>query len=162
MSKFLFLSKYFSIHILKSLIAGALVGFSLAVVLYGITSFLPSTAAIKDAFAKATTVRPESYSELYFANHTSLLKSPPATDSASFSFVIHNNEHKEMEYPYVVFLETNSIQTVLDQGVIVLKHDQSKEQKVFVPTDSIIGKAKIVVRIQSLEQQIHYWIGEKP
>ena len=154
------LAKHFSIRMLKSLVAGALTGFFLAIAMYGIVLQLP-LRTVKETIALATTIRPETYTELYFENHTSLLRNLSATDSASFTFAIPNKEFKDMEYPYVVSLERNTGSFVIDQGVMKLKQDQVKTHDSFVQINPG-ERAKVTVRLLNLNQQIHFWIGARP
>ena len=154
------LAKHFSIRMFKSLAAGALTGFFLAIVMYGIVSHIP-LKTVKDTIALATTIRPETYTELYFENHTSLLKNLSATDSARFTFAIHNKEFKDMEYPYIVSIERNTGNFVIDQGVMKIKQNQVKTHESFVRINPG-EKAKVTVRLLNLNQQIHFWIGARP
>src|SRR5258708_5353987 len=66
-----------------------------------------SNPSIRQTILLATTVQPETFTELYFDNHTTLPATTVPNKSYSFAFTIRNLENKDMTYPYQVVLRKN-------------------------------------------------------
>jgi hypothetical protein len=133
------------------LVAASLVG------IYGLASNVPS---IRNAVILATTVKPEAFTELYFEDHSNLPKTIEKYKEYSFSFTIHNLEHKEVEYLYIVYLQRDSEKTILDSGRLNLQNDEYKSQQVdFGPLENL--RAQIVVEITNKNQQIDFWMEKQ-
>ena len=113
--------------------------------------------AVKEALALATTRKPETFTELYFEDHINLPKTINRHEEYSFAFTIHNLEYKDMEYPYVVYLETIDKKIILDQNKISLKNGEYKSVKEdFGPLKDI--RMKIVIELVGRNQQIAFWM----
>lgn len=118
-----------------------------------------SNPAIREAIVMATTVKPESFTELYFENHTQLSDKITRWQQYSLSFTIHNLEYQEMDYPYVVYLQRDTEKIILSQGSVTLKHDESKTINDTVgPFKNL--RTKIVVKLTNKNQTISYWLDE--
>lgn len=119
-----------------------------------------SVPKIKEAIVLATTVKPETFTELYFEDHINLPKIILPHENYNFTFTLHNLEYKDMEYPYVVYLETASKKIILDQGVIGVKDGGYQSVKVdFGPLKPI--RMKIVVELVNKKQNIIFWMEEQ-
>ena len=117
----------------------------------------------KEAFVLATTVKPETFTELYFEDHLNLPKIITSHGNYNFTFTLHNLENRDMEYPYVVYLETADKKIILEQGVIGLNdggYQSVKED--FGPLKPV--RMKITVELVNKNQKISFWMekGESP
>lgn len=120
-------------------------------------NFFPS---LKNTIALATTVKHETFTELYFENHTLLPKTIKKGEEYSFVFTIHNVEYQDVEYSYVVYLQRDSQKITLDEGEFNLKNNEYKSVKEnFGPLENL--RVKIVVEIINKNQQIDFWMGEE-
>lgn len=123
------------------------------------TDYAKGFSAIKEAIIMATTVKPETFTELYFENHTQLPDKVTRLQKYSFSFTIHNLEYQDMEYPYTVYLQRDNEKTILTQGSVSLKHDESKTiQDTVGPFKNL--RTKIVVELTNKNQIISYWLDK--
>jgi hypothetical protein len=133
------------------LAAASLVG------IYGLASNVPS---IRNAVVRATTVKPEAFTELYFEDHNNLPKTIEKGKEYSFSFTIHNLEYKDVEYPYIVYLQIDSEKVILDSGKLSLRNDEYKSQEEdFGPLYNL--RTQIVVELPNENQQIDFWMEEQ-
>ena len=118
-----------------------------------------------------TTVKTETFTELYFENHTelpTLVASPdeftwynnPNTNLYQFSFTIHNLENKDMFYNYEIYSFEHE-QAVIDQGRVFIKNNQSKTitENFTLPSDS--SRTKVTVNLINKKQQISFWVEDK-
>lgn len=70
---------------------------------------------------------PETFTELYFENHSSLPKKSVAGTTDFFSFTIHNMEWEKKDYQYSVYFEYPSgFRVLFTSGTVTLNHDQYK------------------------------------
>ena len=107
----------------------------------------------------ATTHQPETFTELYFENHTSLPSQPKEGESQSFSFTIHNLEYKTMVYPYSVTVVASGQARLLDEGKVTLNQNGFKTIKESVVLDDLIGRDEVIVNLVNKKQQIDFWVG---
>lgn len=131
---------------------------SLAVgLVMGLVQFANSVPKVKEAIVLATSRKPETFTELYFEDHINLPKAIEKGKEYSFVFTIHNLEYKDMEYPYVVYLETIDKKITLDQNKISLKDGEYKSiREDFGPLKDI--RMKIVVELVGRNQQVDFWM----
>jgi hypothetical protein len=127
--------------------------FALDMYLYG--GLIPG---VKNAIVLATSIKPEPFTELYFEDHGHLPKTGPPYVETGFTFTIHNLEHKKTVYPYVVYLETDSKDTILDNNDITVSDGAyASIRENFSPTS---GKpTKVVVDILNKKQSIDFWMN---
>lgn len=115
--------------------------------------------------------RPERLSEVFFADYRKLPVSLPQGASSKLSFVVHNLERQATTYRYAITAMSAENPTIypLREGVVSLKHDQSKtiQHTVTMPPVSghtvvkvtlhydapLVGSTKLTPQTQS----IHYW-----
>jgi hypothetical protein len=117
--------------------------------------------SLRENIALATTVKPETFTELYFEDHLNLPKETTIDKSYSFKFTIHNLEYKDMVYPYEVYIASNGGKLMtIDKGEFSLKQDQYLTILERYTFEEKIKRAKVVVDLHSKKQQIDYWIGE--
>lgn len=129
--------------------------------LYQIYLYVPG---VKEAVTLATTVKPETFTELYFENHINLPNTIVLGKENSFKFTIHNLENKDMAYPYEVYIKCqdtgcNGQKQIIDQGSISIKNNQyktiSEDYNIELPTNRVM----VVVNLINKNQQIDFWIG---
>lgn len=135
-----------------------------------------SLPGVKKTITLATTRQPETFTELYFEDHTHLPKEfvqpTPSTKRTraaaislnqktyTFSFTIHNLENKDMSYHINVFKQTENDNTALEQKDIVVKNNESKTiQETFILADQH-PKIKFVVDLTNKKQQIAFWMPD--
>ena len=116
--------------------------------------------SVKEALILATTVKPETFTELYFEDHLSLPNKVTLFNENNFKFTIHNLENKDMEYPYEVYIDLNGEKQMIDKSSILIKNNEYKTiSEDFILTIPI-QRVKVVVNLISKSQQIHFWMGE--
>jgi hypothetical protein len=117
--------------------------------------------SLKEALILATTVKPETFTELYFENHLSLPSKIAYYKENHFKFTIHNLENKDMEYPYEVYIDVNREKQMIDKSSVLIKNNEyktiSEAFTIIVP----IQRDKVVVNLINKNQQIHFWMGEE-
>jgi hypothetical protein len=123
----------------------------------GAVKLVNSIPAVKEALVLATTVKPETFTELYFEDHNNLPKTINRHEEYGFLFTIHNLEYKDMEYPYVVYLQTTDKKIILDENKISLKNGEYISIKEdFGPLKNI--RMKITVELVNKSQSIDFWM----
>jgi hypothetical protein len=119
-----------------------------------------NVTGVKNAIALATTVKPETFTELYFEDHINLPKTITKWQVYNFSFTVHNIEYQDMNYPYVVYVLMNNQKVILDSGNFTLKNDEFKTIKEDVgPFENY--RAQVVVELTNKNQSIHFWVEQK-
>ncbi|MFA5750361.1 MAG: hypothetical protein WC895_04010 [Candidatus Shapirobacteria bacterium] len=128
---------------------------------FKLIKFAKSNSAIREAIHLATTIQPETFTELYFENHTQLPNKIIGWNKYPFSFTIHNLEDKDMEYPYSVYTVRN------DKKVITYQEDKVTIKKGEYKTITVTIKAlkpldtKVVVDLTDKNQQISFLMNTK-
>jgi hypothetical protein len=114
--------------------------------------------AVKEAIVLATTVKPETFTELYFEDHLNLPKKIELEEEQSFKFTIHNLEHKDMTYKYDIKAIDNKEDITLSSGSATLSHNEYKtiDESYILATTS--GRMKIQVLLVDQNQSIDYWM----
>jgi len=123
----------------------------------GLVKFINIPSSIKETFALATTIKPETFTELYFEDHLNLPKMIERHTEYSFVFTVHNVESKDVDYPYVVYLQRDNQKIILDQGNLNLKDNEYKSVKEDFGPLKILG-LKIVVELVNENQNISFWM----
>ena len=82
--------------------------------------------SVKEALILATTVKPETFTELYFEDHLSLSNKVTLFKKNNFKFTIHNLENKDMEYPYEVYIDVNGEKQMIDKNSVLIKNNEYK------------------------------------
>ena len=118
-------------------------------------------SSVKEALILATSVKPETFTELYFENHLSLPNKVTLSKKNNFKFTIHNLENKDMEYPYEVYIDTNGEKKIIYINSIVIKNTEYKTITVDFTITIPIQSAKVVVSLINKNQQIDFWIEEE-
>jgi len=140
----------------------ALFSLILVVELAFLGKYIWSGSTITETIAMATTVKPETFTELYFEDHLKLPKDTVLEKSNSFKFTVHNLEYKDMDYPYEVYIASNGAKLqMIDKGTFSLKHDQYLTILERYTLEEEVQRAKVVVDLLSKKQQIDFWIGEE-
>ncbi len=118
--------------------------------------------SVKEAVVLATTVKPETFTELYFEDHLSLPNKVTLFKKNNFKFTIHNLENKDMEYKYEIYVDVKKgKKRMIDKGSVLIKNNEyktiSEEFTIRIP----IRRVKVAVNLISKSQQIHFWMGEE-
>lgn len=112
---------------------------------------------IKNAIQLATTVKPETFTELYFENHTNLPTTTDLTKLSSFTFTIHNLEYQDKTYPYEVYFLIGDQKTTIQQSSLSIKDGGYASVNVsFLPIRN--ERTKVVVELTDKKQQIDFWL----
>jgi len=123
-----------------------------------VVEYMPS---VKEALILAATVKPETFTELYFEDHLSLPNKVTLFKENNFKFTIHNLENKDMEYPYEVYIDVNREKQMIDKSSVLIKNNEYKTISEAFTITVPIQRAKVVVNLISKNQQIHFWMGEE-
>lgn len=124
------------------------------VILYQVMRYVP---AVKDAVAMATTVKPETFTEMWFEDHINLPKTIVKYKTYSFTFTLHNVEFKNMNYRYEVYVQRGNVIVPIEEGNLNIRADETKSKTVeFGPLKSL--RSKIVVNLKGKNQQIDFWM----
>lgn len=116
--------------------------------------------AIKEVIALATTRKPETFTELYFEDHINLPKTITRWQQYTFSFTIHNLENRDMEYPYIVYLQRDLQKIIIYQGSVYVKNNEFKSiENTIGPLKNL--RSKIVVELVDKNQIIDFWMESK-
>jgi len=117
--------------------------------------------SVKEALILATTVKPETFTELYFEKHLSLPNKVTLFKENNFNFTIHNLENKDMEYPYEVYIDVNGEKQMINKSSVLIKNNEykiiSEDFTITIP----MQRVKVVVNLINKNQQIHFWMGEE-
>jgi hypothetical protein len=117
--------------------------------------------SVKEALILATTVKPETFTELYFEDHLSLPNRITLFKENNFKFTIHNLENKDMVYIYEVYIDANGEKQMVDKNSVLIKNNEYKtiweDFTITAPTQRV----KAVVNLIAKNQQIHFWMGEE-
>jgi len=122
-------------------------------------------SGVKDAITLATTVKPETFTELYFEDHLSLPNQivylwkdrDDRFTINNFRFTIHNLENKDMKYLYEVYINVNGKKIFIYEASVFIK---SGEYKTITQNFSVAlpkEKVMVVVNLINKNQQIDYW-----
>jgi len=115
----------------------------------------------KEALILATTVKPETFTELYFEDHLSLPNKVTLFKENNFKFTIHNLENKDMVYIYEVYIDVNREKQMIDKNSVLIKNNEYKtiteDFTITVPTQRV----KAVINLVGKNQQIHFWMAEE-
>jgi hypothetical protein len=104
--------------------------------------------------------RPERFTELYFDDHTNLPTRISKNEDVSFTFVIHNLEGKEMEYPYVVYFQSKDGNVVkIAEGFETLADGEYKAIEKTYVSNSDQNEGGVFVRLKELDQSIHFLLN---
>ena len=118
--------------------------------------------AVKETIILATTVKPETFTELYFEDHLSLPNKIVLYEKNSFEFTIHNLENKDMDYSYEVYIDMNGEKQVIDESSVLIKSNEYNTIAVDYTITIPVQRAKVIVNLIGKDQQIHFWIEEGP
>lgn len=117
----------------------------------------------RNTIALATTVKPETFTELYFENNVTLPSSVNPYQPYYFRFTIHNIENKVMTYPYEVYLQAGMTKLFIDKKIVTIKNNQFKTIKEgFLVNAPIVKKTEIFVILNNKNQHIDFWIQTSP
>ena len=132
----------------------------LLIIAAGVFLLIRYVPSVKEAFILATTVKPETFTELYFENHLTLPKEVKLFKENNFKFTIHNLENRDMEYPYEVYIDINGEKQMIDKDTVSIKNNEFKTITENFTITTLIKRAKVVVNLSSKNQQIDFWMGE--
>jgi len=137
----------FSLAIIGSLVLGA--------------RALSQNQNFMNTLALATTVKPETFTELYFENHLQLPSTVSSNQTITFTFTVHNLEYKTYTYPYEVTLDQNGTKTSIDKGTFTLPQNGYKKVTETYTLTQPITRAKVDVNLTNKNQDIFFWIDGK-
>jgi hypothetical protein len=136
------------------IIAGFLI---LAVVIVFGGYVYKTVPAVRNAVMLATTVQPETFTELYFNDHLKLPSTVKTGDKYSFEFTVHNLEYKTIKYPYEVYVSVNSVKQNVDKNIFSLKQNEYKIIKENF-TVNVATRSAVVINLINKKQQIDFWV----
>jgi hypothetical protein len=116
--------------------------------------------------------RTERLTELSFSNYESLPSHFHEGDSQTFTFKVHNLEHRTTDYRYTVTAIAAEKEQVLSGGALTLSHDSSQEVTQTIMIPALNRRVQIEVSLQykgigrsqdapSMQRQaIRYWLDK--
>lgn len=123
----------------------------------GLFQFVNIPPSLEEVIALATTRKPETFTELYFENHVNLPKDIKRFEQYKFTFTIHNLENKDIDYPYIVYLQRGAEKTIIYKDRVYVKNNEFKSIKKTVgPLKNL--RSKIVVELVDKNQNISFWM----
>jgi hypothetical protein len=128
-----------------------------ALLVAGIYQVYATIPQIKETITLATTVKSETFTELYFENHNDLPGIIESHKIYNFTFTIHNLEDRKINYLYIVYLQTASTKVILNQGTINMENGAYKSiREEFGPLKN--ARVKITVELVNKNQLIDFWM----
>ena len=127
----------------------------------GMVQIVNNIPSVKDAITLATTVKPETFTELYFEDHNNLPKTFEKAKKYTFRFTIHNLEYQDINYSYEVNAIEGEEKSLITSGSARLKQDEAKTIEESFSSDKNYKRVKIEVRLIEKNKQIDFWMGEK-
>ena len=135
------------------------IGFLILLVCIAIGSYwaYKNIPGVKENVNLATTVKPETFTELYFENHLKLPSTVKVGEKYTFSFTVHNLEYKTRSYPYEVYLDTNGQNQYIEKSSFILKQNS---YKTIIENFSVnlATKSAVVVSLINKNQSIDFWV----
>lgn len=113
-------------------------------------------------FILAKTSNPETTeikTDFYFENKDNLPKEAFTNTDYTFSFTVHNQEDKQVVYPYEVYIDIDGYKMPLDEGSISLQQDESQTISETYTIPLPIIKAKVVVYLKNINKSIDFPIN---
>lgn len=101
---------------------------------------------------------PETYTELYFEDHTALPKKTTAGQITTFSFTIHNMEGVTTTYPYEVYFKYTQLgwKVLFEEGSVTLDPGESTTITTSHMWRSSELQGKVVVELLGFDQYIDF------
>ena len=134
--------------------------FLVASLLAGGALYAYSVPAVREAITLATTVKPETFTELYFEDHINLPKKVELEKEQSFKFTIHNLEYTDMTYLYEIKASDEKETITLSTGSATLSHNEYKTINERYTLAATGGRTKIEVLLVHQNQPIHFWLEQ--
>jgi len=131
------------------------------VIVIGFFLIVECVPSVKEAVILATTVKPETFTELYFEDHLSLPNKVVIFKENNFKFTIHNLENKDMAYIYEVYIDVNREKQMIDKNSVLVKNNEYKTITEDFTITAPMQRVKVVVNLIGKNQQIHFWMGEE-
>lgn len=123
-----------------------------------LVQYLFTIPSIKENWALATTIKPETFTELYFENHLALPTTAVKEQSYDFNFTIHNLENKDMQYTYNMYIQIGNQKQSLDKKTVFIKNNEYKTITEGFKLTEDIERARIVINLINKNQEIAFWI----
>jgi len=129
----------------------------------GVYRIYTTVPAVRETVALATTVKPETFTELYFEKHLTLPANISYNQENKFAFTVHNLEYKTMTYPYEVYIKCSDVgcigeKQIIDEGKITLKHDEYEIIPESFTLTTPTGRIEVVTNLINKNQAIDFWI----
>ena len=124
----------------------------------GFFLYVSAHPEVEETLSLATSMQPETFTELYFENHRKLPQRVSSSRLYSFSFTLHNQEKKDMVYDYEVYLEHGTQKYLLDRNNVMVGRDKYETITSEFAMNGDIPKSRVVVSLISKNQQIAFWI----
>lgn len=134
-------------------------GILAALVIFAVFAF--DNSAVETALRKHKLLpEPERFTELYLENHLRLPKAYVRGGNNSFTFTVHNLEHKPMHYEYVVDAISTESARLITKGSFELEHDAYKSITARIASPEAAVRTKINISLENKDQSIHFWVDK--
>ena len=120
--------------------------------------WLSTIPSVQRTWILATTVQPETFTELYFEDHLKLPSKIVVGQSEDFKFTIHNLEYKDMKYAIEMYILADGKRENLDKQTVAIK---SNGYKTILESYTIlepVKRAEVVINLIDKKQQIDFWV----
>lgn len=140
-------------------IAQIIGGVSAAVLLFALLAF-DRNSVIAALHRHQLLPQPERFTELYLEDHLALPRSYNPKRNNSFTFTVHNLEHKPMDYVYVVEAISTESARIISRGNFRLEHDGYKSVTAKIASTEAQVRTKINISLENKDQSIHFWVDK--
>lgn len=106
--------------------------------------------------------QPERFTELYLEDHLNLPKTYSRGRDATFKFTVHNVEHEQVTYEYLVSATSTESARIIDRGSFTLAHDAYKTIGQKIASTEAQQRTKINISLENKDQSIHFWVDKAP
>lgn len=128
-----------------------------AIGIYQVYTYVPG---VKEAVALATTVKPETFTELYFSEHQKLPQNIVPYQPIPVEFTIHNLENKDLDYVYEVFIQVNGKKQPLITRSVFIKNNSYVNIKEIISANYPSERFKVGANLINKNQAIDFWVQE--
>lgn len=103
----------------------------------------------------------ESYTEMFIEDHQNLPNYLAPGREATASFTLHNYEHKNKNYKFIITKTLDNETDVIGSGSAALVHGQAKTIRFNYDVATTEARTRIEVAIPDIKQSVHFYVNTK-
>ena len=146
------------VNLMKKIFPKIIILVLILIIAIGLWYYANSIPRVKNLIELATTVKPETFTELYFENHLNLPNKVVIDKKYSYAFTLHNLENKDMIYPYETYIASDESKLDLSKGSVFIKKDGYATIHKDFTLKTELNRVMVVVNLIKKNQQIDFWI----